>query len=395
MFDFKKNKKISEAATINPAQKEELNNLAKNFTTDKPAINDFDANQIRVHAMPDKFLSGGLKIMTANNSATQKNSGFKKNLLVGLIIGALIITLFALAGWFLLKTIESPAKQEIVNNPDTEEFTSDNNNEPVSVSEESEEEPVLKCSAENCELCTAEECNNFSNTCHTEDLCALNNVSADALCPQMVCKNGPLVVDISEQELPELKPGSDADKDGLSDTEESLWGTDPLKIDTDSDGYNDGAELLNFYSPAVAGSGDSAKLLGTKQIKIYTNTKFGYSLFYPGSWQVNDFGDSGEQVVFIASTGEFFEVIISKNESDFMTAKEWYLAQNPNARAADLEEVLIGNWSGIKSSDKLNIYLLKNNYIYTISYNVGLKQELNYQTTFEMMLKSFKLFETP
>ena len=396
MFDFKKTKKISGVETINQTQKEELNNLANNFAADKPTANNFDASQIRVHTMPDKFLANGINKITAANSSSApvRKSGFKRNLLVGLTIGVLVIILFALAGWFLLKTIESPANEKIVNNPVATE-TPLNNNDSVSEIKESEETVELKCSPENCELCTAEECETFKDTCHTEDLCAINNVSADALCPQIICKNGPPIIDESEPELTELKPGKDTDADGLSDVEEGLWGTDPLKVDTDGDGYNDGKEVLSFYSPTVSGSNDNAKLFGAKQVKIYTNNKFGYSLFYPISWQVNDFGGSGEQVVFIANSGEFVEVIISENDFGFTSAKEWYLDQNPAAIGNNLEEVLIGNWSGIRSPDKLNIYLLKNNYIYTLSYNVGLKQELSYQTTFEMMLKSFKLFEAP
>ena len=69
--------------------------------------------------------------------------------------------------------------------------------------------------------------------------------------------------------------------------------------------------------------------------------------------------------------------------------------QNINVDEDDLEEVLIGNWSGIRSPDKLNVYIVNNNYIYTVVHNIGLKKELNYKTTFEMMLKSFQLFESP
>lgn len=46
----------------------------------------------------------------------------------------------------------------------------------------------------------------------------------------------------------------DTDGDGLSDIdEETVWNTDPLKADTDGDGYNDGLEVANGYSPLGTG----------------------------------------------------------------------------------------------------------------------------------------------
>lgn len=41
----------------------------------------------------------------------------------------------------------------------------------------------------------------------------------------------------------------DTDGDGLSDSEELIYGTDPVNPDTDSDGYLDGAEVENGYNP--------------------------------------------------------------------------------------------------------------------------------------------------
>ncbi len=41
----------------------------------------------------------------------------------------------------------------------------------------------------------------------------------------------------------------DSDADGVSDTIEKLFGTDPHKIDTDGDGYPDGIEISAGFSP--------------------------------------------------------------------------------------------------------------------------------------------------
>ena len=48
----------------------------------------------------------------------------------------------------------------------------------------------------------------------------------------------------------------DSDQDGLTDSEEKIYGTDPQKSDTDSDGYSDGAEVKSGYNPLKAAPGD-------------------------------------------------------------------------------------------------------------------------------------------
>ncbi len=49
----------------------------------------------------------------------------------------------------------------------------------------------------------------------------------------------------------------DTDRDGLTLIDESKYNTDPQKSDTDGDGYNDGREVQNGYSPNGAGMMDA------------------------------------------------------------------------------------------------------------------------------------------
>lgn len=48
----------------------------------------------------------------------------------------------------------------------------------------------------------------------------------------------------------------DSDNDGLSDSEENLYGTDPKIADTDKDGYSDGVEVRSGYNPIKPAPGD-------------------------------------------------------------------------------------------------------------------------------------------
>ena len=49
----------------------------------------------------------------------------------------------------------------------------------------------------------------------------------------------------------------DVDQDGLTAVEEKFYGTDPNKIDTDDDGFNDGEEIRSGYDPLGPGKLDS------------------------------------------------------------------------------------------------------------------------------------------
>jgi len=341
----------------------------------------FDTSNVKIHTMPDKFLvASGIKPAVAGKRP-KKKGGMKKNVLIGIIIAVVVVGILVLGFWLLLKTIETPEEQAP---PVTEEAVDD-------VEEEvEEEEPQEVCSLDNCRLCNEQECLGLDEYCHLEDLCESRGYRSEELCPEYLCVSGP-----AEQELDEeLAMSRDSDSDLLTDTEEVLWGSDPLNSDTDGDGYNDGAEIQNFYNPNIAGVGTS-KLDQSDLVELYPNSEYGYSIYYPASWRLRESEVEDGGVMFITNTNEFVQVIIEENSAEFLTAKSWFLAQNPDINEENLEEVLIGNWSGIKHPDGLKVYLIYNDYIYTLVMNIGLEIELNYKTTFDMMVNNFRLFESP
>ncbi|HUO75640.1 MAG TPA: hypothetical protein VMU12_01865 [Candidatus Paceibacterota bacterium] len=56
--------------------------------------------------------------------------------------------------------------------------------------------------------------------------------------------------------MPGVAGCKDSDHDGLCDSEETYWGTDPLKADTDGDGFIDGEEVLSGHDPTKPGPND-------------------------------------------------------------------------------------------------------------------------------------------
>jgi len=54
----------------------------------------------------------------------------------------------------------------------------------------------------------------------------------------------------------ELTLFEDFDRDGLSNSEEEMLGTDAKKADTDGDGYSDGVEVESGYNPLIPAPGD-------------------------------------------------------------------------------------------------------------------------------------------
>jgi len=398
MFDFKpedkKNINSEPAPKIEVQSKTAVTSPSANPTQPTPT---FNTQNVKVHAMPNKFLSnrGAKRTSALPGARTQpaSGSGFKKSIIIGVIVGVIVLCLLGLGGWFLIKTIQTPAPNPNLDST-TPAFLENNVAEPES-EPEPEPEPQEICSADNCGACLPAQCNILEPDCHLEDRCLRYGVSDGDYnqCPDYICLFGPVEEDEEEEEESEnqgLMPGPDSDSDLLTDVEEGVWAANPLKDDTDSDGYKDGEEIKNFYDPSSPGR----KLGDSGLINNFSNPDYGYTIYYPSFWMIEGSESNPDRVRFKSSTGEFIQVIVQENYGGFLTAKEWYLTQNPNVSENELEEILIGNWSGIQSPDKLNSYLVNNNYIYTITYNIGLKTELNYSTTYQVMLESFRLFES-
>lgn len=192
-----------------------------------------------------------------------------------------------------------------------------------------------------------------------------------------------------------LPSSTDADSDGLTDVEEKVYGTDPNKPDTDGDGFIDGkqvrpdgtiaGELYLGYNPLGAG-----RLEGSAIVKRALNANKEYSVLIPAKWASTTDASGGILINPDVSTGEFFQVRKVDNAAK-LTPKQWYQANNPTANVDALTTFAVNGLEVLYSEDASTAYIFKDATVYTFTYSTGSLTQVNYRTTFDMMVRNFKL----
>jgi len=191
----------------------------------------------------------------------------------------------------------------------------------------------------------------------------------------------------SQLEL-EMISSTDTDEDDLTDREESLFNTESNNFDTDGDNFSDGSEVVNLYDPLNM---ESALLKDSDSIDTYSNENYKYTVLYPASWLVRGTDMSELEVVFTSENNEFVSVWVEENPQE-LELKDWYQAQAPNVDPQDLVE--FRNKQGIvglKSPDGFTVYFTRDEFVYIMHYNIGLKTEADYPSVYKMMIESFNL----
>lgn len=316
---------------------------------------------VEIKVMPEEFYFKKVKV----KSREERPGGGKKNSWIIIVMIVVVVALMAGAAYLFIQSMnlgrQEAAPAPTVTTPAPEPTVPVNappvNVPPVNI------EPVPVCG---------------DGVCETDEDAA----SCPADCPPPP---------EPEPVVPAVLPvAPDADKDGLTNAEEALYTTEIDNPDTDSDGYQDGLEVINLYNPAGFAP---HKIEETGLVKIYSNLDYNYSIFYPSAWTTRALDESTSEVLFTSATGEFIQVIVENNESG-LALLDWYLASASGTNPADVGTAATKEGvSGIKSPDGLTVYFASGDKIFAIAYNVGVKTELVYKNTFEMMIKSFKLGE--
>ena len=184
----------------------------------------------------------------------------------------------------------------------------------------------------------------------------------------------------------------DEDQDNLTLAEESLYNTNQNNSDTDNDGYNDGSEIISLYNPLAS----SQKLVDSGLVSIYTNILYKYNILKPMPWVVQSLieGDNSD-IVFLnnSETGEFFSLKVIPN-IDGLTLNNFREIMEANLEpGVSLENYNLGNNPALITNDALAVFMVTNDYVYSLEYVLGELDIINFATTFEMMLNSFELLE--
>ena len=179
----------------------------------------------------------------------------------------------------------------------------------------------------------------------------------------------------------------DTDKDSLTDMEEELYGTDSRKADTDGDSYADGHEIENGYNPLIAGS---ARWNVSGKVLVYTNPNHNYTLLYPAKWTAQAADIQLKEVQFVSSDEEQYMSIKYEDNPKGLTPLLWYQSLGRKDYAS-MRAVKISDLDGLISPDGLSLYLGggTGKPLFVFTYNVGLKNQLDYFFTFTMMQNSF------
>jgi len=137
----------------------------------------------------------------------------------------------------------------------------------------------------------------------------------------------------------------DPDKDGLPNYLEYVYGTNPLKADTDGDGFSDKQEITNGYDPDAPGEAKPAVEVMISKINV--DVPMVWSKSENEKDMLTDLANGVSHFAKTASPGQARNTIISGHSSNYVWAKGNY-----NHIFKDLESLEIGDIVSIKTTQK-------------------------------------------
>lgn len=190
---------------------------------------------------------------------------------------------------------------------------------------------------------------------------------------------------------PTLPPdGLDSDSDGLTNTEEIVYGANGQLPDTDGDGYLDGNEVFNLYAPTVRAP---STLLSLPTMQTVSST-VGWQTILPKIWTIET-STSSTDVRARTVTGEVFVFHIEENATK-QPIRDWLFTQK-RVRADQVTELLSNKFKVpfYLGPDRLTAYILWEDRVLVVSYQLGSQTFVNYRTSFGLMLNALRLTGSP
>ncbi len=332
-------------------------------------------DQTPVHTMPERFMQQSAPLNTPPVSSSGGGGKFK-SLLPLLIIIIIVLLILGGVAIYLFYRLDNQSNVD-----------ANANTNAVVVNQNTNQQNTNTVLLNNNGNANQQNSNTNVNANLNSNSNSNRNVNAqtNAATNSQVNKNSNSGTNINATE--QVTSSVDSDNDLLTDVEEEIFSTNPDKPDSDSDGYLDGQELLAGYNPMGSG-----QLAASEALDVYANDQFNYQITYPVNWTIGNLDQEKRTILFTSDTGEFVEVSVTEND-DQLTATQWYLELYPDLEASDLKSVttLDEELIGVQSLAGYTVYFADNQYVYSLNYNFGIEQEINFLTTFKIMYLSFQL----
>ncbi len=182
----------------------------------------------------------------------------------------------------------------------------------------------------------------------------------------------------------------DTDNDGLTTAEELSFRTNSTSADTDGDGYKDGEEVVNLFSPIA---GQRAYLNVSGLVRLYTNTIFGYSTWLPQDWIQRSVDSGSQEVVLTSPAGDSVDIAVEANDQN-VELEQWYSTAFGSPAATAARHVTIAGLPALESADGLSWYLADQQRIYKVSYDAATSGVIQYPAVFILIRTTFSLAST-
>lgn len=312
------------------------------------------ATPLEIHTMPERFMGSGKGIPTG--APKPKGSGRKLIIAIGIVV---VVLLGAAAALMFTNVLNKNAANTNNTNLVTNSTVNTNSNSNLNSN-------ANQNSNTNGNVNTAGNLNDNGNLNANSNSNANQNTNANL------------------NSNPQTKSSLDTDKDGLTDAEELVFGTNPSSADSDGDSFQDGSEVKMGYNPKGSG-----KIAASSLVITYTNQSYGASVLYPRGWSIVN--RSVTEEIFSNPAGDESVTLSVYDNPARLTAKQWYL-QQAGTSITTSSLVDVATWdlksTGILSPDGLAYYFANGGQVYVISYSYGLKPAVDNRTTFEMIARS-------
>ncbi len=180
---------------------------------------------------------------------------------------------------------------------------------------------------------------------------------------------------------------ADTDIDDLTDQEEAFFTTDLGVFDSDTDGYFDGQEVVNLYSPIQRAP---SRLIDSGLVREYIHPFYRYRVYYPSEWVASLVDTASQQVLINAITGDYIDIqAIEKVPTESFTA--WFGQYADTQSFSDLVQFTnrFGQ-IGWKRADGFVAYFPSETVVFVIIYRPSENNIPVYPYIMEMMIQSFR-----